>query len=251
MFAIGQQFVRAECATGKDHAKCAEDLAITDKPGTGALGGRTVAAHDVGALHQHLAGGPRGQMGSVRVGDRYALPGERQSYGTRFAQTVDRIERRAANTLRQPVALDQRKAIARFESIEKFRRRERRAAHAKAQTRRVGPHSGRQGVEHGVDRRHRGEVRRSQLLDVEAPTDGDAPAARQWHQGAHHDTVDVEQRRHQHAVVGGSDLQRLAPHVRHGLDVSVVQHHALGQADHATGVDQQRQCGRVSTSTRA
>jgi hypothetical protein len=50
----------------------------------------------------------------------------------------------------------------------------------------------------------------------------------------------VEQREDQQAVVGGCDAEPRPGHVRHRREIGVVEHHALGLAGRAAGVDQQR-----------
>ena len=70
--------------------------------------------------------------------------------------------------------------------------------------------------------------------------DDDAGTREQRHQHADHDAVDVEQRQDQQTSVRRRDVQRLAPHLGHRIEVGVIEHHALRHARRATGEDQQR-----------
>ena len=42
----------------------------------------------------------------------------------------------------------------------------------------------------------------------------------QWHQDADHDAVDVEQRQDQQTPIRRSDVQRLAPHLGHRIELA-------------------------------
>ena len=97
-----------------------------------------------------------------------------------------------------------------------------------------------------VDRRHRREVgrpvasRRGQE-GVGLKRAGDAAAAgQQRRERADHDAVDVEQRQDEQAAVGRRHAER-GDHGGHRRDVGVVEHHALGLARRAAGVDEQRE----------
>ena len=61
-----------------------------------------VATHHVVALDDNLAGLTVGDRAARLVDDPDGLPGQRQSYGARFAGTVQRVDRTGARSLCRP-----------------------------------------------------------------------------------------------------------------------------------------------------
>ena len=93
-----------------------------------------VAAHDVGTAHEDLAGAAGRRLPVVAEhGDVDA--GERLADGSGFARSVDRVEGCHAGALGEPVALDERDAVARLEAVDHLRRHGRGAADRESERR--------------------------------------------------------------------------------------------------------------------
>jgi hypothetical protein len=82
-------------------------------------------------------------------------------------------------------------------------------------------------------------------VHIELLGDDDTGTGEQRHQDADHNAVDVEQRKDQQTPICWSDVERLAPHLGHGIEVGVIEHHTLRYTGGATGEDQQRQRRRI------
>ena len=161
---------------------------------------------------------------------------------------MQRVAGTGARALGETVPLDNRYAVTVFEPVQQFDAGRRRTAYGESQRRRVRGQVGGQVGEHRVDGRHSGEVGCPAAFDaaeeapgVEPAGDCGAPTDEQRRQRAHHDSVDVEQRQDQQAVVRLGQTERVDHHLAHRVQVGVVEHDALGTPGGATGIDQQRQ----------
>ena len=146
----------------------------------------------------------------------------------------------------------ERKPVASLEPAQQFRGGRCGAADAEPHRRRVGANVVGQRGQHGVDRGHRRKERGSVAFDgveegvrIKPLGDDDTGTGEQRHQHADHDAVDVKQRQDQQTPVRRPDVQRLASHLGHRIEVGVVKHHALGHPGGAAGEDQQRQRRRI------
>lgn len=126
-----------------------------------------------------------GELGTVGVEypDLLAWQGEPDGAGASWPG--DRVEGGGAGCFGESVALDEREAVPRLEAGQQVGGRGRGAADPEANRRHVGIDVGSERREHGVDGRHRAEVRRSLAFDhveegsgVEAVGNDDAGARR-------------------------------------------------------------------------
>ena len=182
-----------------------------------------------------------------------STPGSGQSDRAGLARPVDRVEGRRARALGEPVALDDRDAVAGLEAVDQLGRHGRRAADREARSttcrarRRPAARSAwrrsqarrRSTSDEGPRRcRRTSRPRTDAVIDV-------AAAGGERRQHADDDAVDMEQRQDQQATVGGSTVQGVDDHVDHRDEVGVVEHDALRRAGRAARVDEQRERGRV------
>src|SRR4029077_2433016 len=194
-----------------------------------------VAAHHVRAGDQHLAGFAIGHRVAVGAGDAPATTRQRQPACSGFALAVQRVPGTGPRALGESVPLDNSYAVTVFEPVQQFDAGRRRTAYGESQRRRVRGQVGGQVGEHRVDGRHSGEVGCPAAFDaaeeapgVEPAGDCGAPTDEQRRQRAHHDSVDVEQRQDQQAVVRLGQTERVDHHLAHRVQVGVVEHDALG-----------------------
>ena len=204
--------------------------------------------HDV-AGDEDLAARTGRYVLKVLIDDPYPLAGQRLADGAGLAGAVQRVQRGGAGALGQPVALEDRDTQLLLARRQQFPGRGRGPAHDEPQRRHVP--SVDLGDQKCIDGRDRREEGGPQSLDfVEEPRcrerfeDRQLAAHPQRRQQADHECVGVEERQHQQAMIVCRELHRLSDRGRHHVGVGVADHHALGAAGGAAGVDQQREVGR-------